>query len=139
MPFVLIIIGTVLLISSVRNTYGATTPTGGPGLAKLVQGDFTGQANFLYWIIALLLIGAVGYVRSLRPISVAFLALIIIVLFLKKGNPSGVGGGFFSQFTAALGTTQQSAPQSVTTTLQQLYPSSPLGSLIPSYAPTVTF
>jgi hypothetical protein len=104
-PFVLITIGAVLLISSARNTLSNTQ---GTGLYQLLAGDFTGQSNFIFWFVAILLIGALGYVPKLKPLSTAFMALVILVLFLKKGNPAtGVGGGFFSQFTSALGTTQQ--------------------------------
>ena len=60
MPFALLIIGLVLLIASVRNT------TSGPtGLFALVQGEFTGPNNFLYWMTAILVIGFVGYIPKL--------------------------------------------------------------------------
>jgi len=105
MPFVLITIGVVLLISSARNTLSNTQNT---GLYQLLAGDFTGQNNFIFWFVSILLIGALGYIPKLKPLSTAFMGLVILVLFLKKGNPTtGAGGGFFSQFTSALGTTQQ--------------------------------
>jgi hypothetical protein len=109
MPFALLIFGAVLLISAAR---GTTTqgPNGGPGLFTLLEGDFTGQNNFIYWFLAILVIGAVGYIPKLKPVSVAFLTLVIMVLFLKKGNPSGAGGGFFSQILAGVGTTQSVTP-----------------------------
>jgi hypothetical protein len=110
MPFVLVIIGTVLLVASVKNTYGLTTPAGTPGLGALLINDFTGANNFVFWFAAILIIGAIGYIDKLKPISNAFLFLVIIVLFLKQGNPSGIGGGFFSQFTSALQSTTQVTP-----------------------------
>ena len=98
MPFVLLIIGTVLLISAARNTQA--------GLFTLLQGDFTGTNNFIYWMTAILIIGAIGYIPKLKPISVAFMTLIIIVLVVKKGNSENVpGGGLFQQFTNALAST----------------------------------
>lgn len=106
MPFALVIVGTVLLIASIKNTYGQTTPAGGPGLGALLTNDFTGQNNFVFWFAAILIIGAVGYIPKLKPISNAFLILVVIVLVLKRGNPSGVGGGFFQQFTTGLQSTQ---------------------------------
>lgn len=112
MPFALVIIGTVLLIASIKNTYGLTTPGGTPGLGALLTGDFTGPNNFVFWFAAILLIGAIGYIDKLKPISNAFLILVIVVLVLKQGNPSGVGGGVFSQFTAALQTTTTAQPSS---------------------------
>jgi hypothetical protein len=109
MPFALLIIGAVLLISAARGTTN-TGPNGAPGLFALLESDFTGSDNFIFWLVAILIIGAVGYIPKLRPISVAFLTLVIIVLFLTKGNPSGVGGGFFAQFTSAIGGTQSVNP-----------------------------
>jgi len=103
MPFALIIIGTVLLISSAKNTQSQ--------LYALLAGDFTGPNNFIYWMVSILIIGAVGYIPKLKPLSVGFMTLVIIVLFLKRGNPQGVGGGVFQQFTQALGTTQTATPQ----------------------------
>lgn len=118
MPFVLVIIGSVLLITSIKNTYGTKTPQGSPGLGGLLQGDFTGASNFTYWIFALLIIGSIGYIPKLKPISSGLLVLVILVLVLKKGNPEGVGGGFFAQLTQQLGTTTtaQPAPSTAATT-----------------------
>jgi hypothetical protein len=98
MPFVLLIAGATLLIVAVRNTQD--------DLFSLLKGDFTGPNNFVYWVFSLLVIGALGYIPKLKPISIAFLSLVILVLFLTKGNPQGVGGGFFNQLTAGLNTTQ---------------------------------
>src|SRR5579864_8413353 len=108
MAFVLIIVGIVLLITSVRNT--VTTQGNTPGLFTLLQGDFTGPDNFIFWLVSILVIGAVGYIPKLKPLSVGFMTLVIIVLFLKRGNPSGAGGGFFSQILAGLNTTQTATP-----------------------------
>lgn len=94
MPFALLIIGLVLLVAGARGKQN--------DLFSLVAGDFTGANNFLFWFVSILAIGAIGYIPKLKPLSTAFLVLVILVLFLTKGNPSGVGGGFFSQFTAAL-------------------------------------
>ncbi len=83
MPFVIIIIGLMLLITAYRNTQDE--------FFALIKGDFTGQQNFLIWVLALGAIGAVGYIRPLKPISTAFLVLVILVLFLSNG-------GFFAKF-----------------------------------------
>lgn len=99
MPFALVIIGLTLLVASVRNTQ-SVGPNGGPGLFGLVQGDFTGPNNFVYWFLAMIIIGAIGYVPKLKAFSNAMLALVIVVLFLKKGT------GFFAQFQKAISTTQ---------------------------------
>lgn len=107
MSFALLIIGITLVVAAVRNTQGA--------LITLVSGDFQGPGNFLYWIVALLLIGALGYIPKLKPVSDGFLVLIILALVLSKGNPSkNVSGGFFKQLTDALSSTKSTSPVSVT-------------------------
>lgn len=100
MPFALAIIGVVLLVASVRNTQS--------DLYTLVKGDFTGKNNFIYWTLAILFIGSFGYVPKLKPISVGFLTLVVIVLILARGNPdpTKIGGGFFQKFMDAIGGTQ---------------------------------
>jgi membrane-bound acyltransferase YfiQ involved in biofilm formation len=87
MPFVFIIIGLTLLISGVRDTQDA--------LFTLLQNDFQGQQSFIPWIVAILIIGMLGYIETIKPISRSFLVLLILVLFLSNG-------GFFSKFSAAL-------------------------------------
>jgi hypothetical protein len=95
MAFALLIIGLALVIVTVRNTQDTFT--------KRVGNDFTGPGNFLYWIVAIMIIGAIGYVPKAKPVSDLFLVLVLLVLFLKKGNPNfNSSGGFFTQFTNAL-------------------------------------
>lgn len=97
MPFALLIIGAMLLISSVKGTTD--------DLFALVVDDFTGPQNFIYWMVAILLIGAVGYIPKLKPISVSLLGLVVLVLFVARGDPTKASGGFFEKFTAGLGAT----------------------------------
>jgi hypothetical protein len=76
--------------------------------AALVAGDFSGPGNFLYWIVALAIVGAIGYLPKAKPISNLFIVLILLVLILNRGNPkTGAGGGVFQQLQAALGTSKQ--------------------------------
>lgn len=88
MAFVFLIVGVVLVISGVNNTQGQ--------LWTQVQKDFSpsqqqsGQHSFLAWLIAILIIGAMGYIDELKELSRAFLVLVIVVLFLSNN-------GFFSQ------------------------------------------
>jgi hypothetical protein len=116
MPFALLIIGAVLLIAAVRGQQDV--------LFGLLKNDFTGQSNFIFWMAAILVIGAIGYIPKVKPISIAMLALVVIVLFLKKGDPSGLGGGVFAQFTSGLASTQTAATASGGGTV-----ASPLGNL----------
>ena len=92
----------LLLIAAIRGTQG--------DLFALLASDFTGKNNFIYWLAAMLAIGAIGYIPKAKPVSVALLTLVVLVLFLKKGNADGVGGGFFAQLTSGLATTQTATP-----------------------------
>ncbi len=96
MPFVLIIIGVVLLIAAVRDKQQV--------LFYLLAHDFTGDNNFIYWFISILIIGAIGYIPKLKPVSDGFLILVILVLFLRKGT------GFFDAFQRQIGGTETSKP-----------------------------
>jgi len=107
MPFALIIVGAAFLVAGVRNTQST--------LFGLVRAEFTGPNNFIFWVISILIIGAVGYIPKLKALSDGFLALVILVLILTRGNPNAVGGGFFQQFTRQIGTTTTApAPTGVT-------------------------
>lgn len=105
MPFALLIIGVVLLVAGIRNTQCI--------LFAEVEGDFTGTNNFFYWFLAIMIIGALGYVPKLKPISTALLVLVIVVLFLHKG----ANGGFFQQLTA--GFSSDTSTSTAATTLAQ--------------------
>ena len=98
MSFALLLIGIVLLVAAVRGTQDQ--------LVFLLKADFTGPANFGYWVVVLLVLGAIGYIERLKPLSDGLLVLLILVLFLTRGRPGAAGGGFFEKFAAALKTTQ---------------------------------
>jgi hypothetical protein len=103
-----ILIGVVLVIVAIRNSYRQF----GAQLAS----DFTGPDNFWYWIAAVAIIGAIGYVPYLRTPSRILLALILVVFLLKNGT------GFFSNLQTALA----SAPQPSQTTTDQIPQSIPV-------------
>jgi hypothetical protein len=116
MPFALIFIGLILVVTGIRDTYQQ--------LGSLVYGDFTGQrggAGFIMFFIAIAAVGALGAIPEARKFSHYFMALILISLLLHnsqffsklvnaaKGagkttpvNTSGTatGGGAFSMFGA---------------------------------------
>ncbi len=94
MPFAFLIVGAAFLIAGVRGKDDE--------LLSLLKGDFTGSPNFVAWLFALLVVGAIGYIETLKPISRAFLALIIVVMFLSNG-------GFFSKLTTQLKPTRSVA------------------------------
>lgn len=100
MPFALLVVGITLLTAGVRGTQGT--------LFSLIQGDFSGSDNFVYWFVAIILVGLLGYVPKLKYLSWAFLALILVVLLLSHN-------GFFGKLTSALGTTNTSQQQNAVT------------------------
>jgi putative exporter of polyketide antibiotics len=91
MPFALLIIGIVLIVAATRNTQD--------NLFTLVKGDFTGPNNFLYWVVAIVAIGMLGYIPRLKPFSTAFLVLIGVVILLSHK-------GFFAQFQEQISSTE---------------------------------
>lgn len=111
MAIVLIAVGLALLISAVRGTLTNSavpwSPKGwqGPGLLTLFFDDFVGPGNMFVWILALGLVGAVGYAKPLRPVSDAFLVLIIVVLIISAKSAAGVN--FFSALTQQVLNTQR--------------------------------
>lgn len=84
MPFVFLILGVVLLIIAIQGTHAQ--------FFSLLKSEFTGSNNFLVWIAALAIIGALGFIRPIRPIALGMMGLILLVIILKNG------GGFFAQF-----------------------------------------
>jgi len=92
MPLAFLIIGIVFLIAAVRGEHKK--------FFKLLKEDFTGPDNFIKWGLAIFLIGAVGYYRPLKPVSAAFMTLLVIVLFLSHK-------GFFNQFMSQIGATEK--------------------------------
>lgn len=93
MPYALLLIGAVLLVAGLRNTYSE--------LWALVKGDFTQQGGFLTWVAAIAVVGGMGYIPKLRSLSIAFMTLLLLVLVLSNGGvfakltdfiKSGAGG-----------------------------------------------
>lgn len=76
MPFVLLLFGTILFVAGINNQQS--------NLWTLVKGDFTGSNNFGIWIAAIAVVGGVGYIKSLRTLSVAFMTLLLLVLVLSN-------------------------------------------------------
>jgi hypothetical protein len=73
MPFVLVIIGAILIIAAVRNTHGE--------LAAALETDIPGYAK---WAAALFGVGAIGWIPGFQGISRMLLALVVVVLVLTN-------------------------------------------------------
>lgn len=87
MPFALVIIGLLMIITGINDTYSQF----GAQLGK----DFSGSKSFLVWVLALGVVGALGYIKDLRQFSHYFMALILISMILANK-------GVFGQLQAAL-------------------------------------
>lgn len=87
MPFLLTVAGLMMIISGAQNTYRQ--------LGAQLRKDFTGPANFTWWLASLGGVGAVGYIPKLRPVALGFMTLIVVVLVLAAK-------GLFAKATAAL-------------------------------------
>lgn len=112
MPFALLIIGLVVLVAGARGQSS--------NLLQLVDEDFLSEGGYIPWAISILGIGAVGYIPKMKPISDAFILLVIIVLILANK-------GFFANFQTAIasfgsgsdtlaGSTQTSSSSGTTST-----------------------
>jgi hypothetical protein len=97
MPLALILVGVLFLTASVRGNK-CDGQQCSDLLFTTLKDDFTGPNNFIYWGIALWIIGATGYYKPLKPLSNAFLGLVILVLFISNR-------GFFSKFMEQIQTT----------------------------------
>lgn len=103
MPFFFIIVGLVMVISAVRGTHTE--------LLCLLRNDFRGHNNFVYWTFAILVLGALGYIKTIQPATRMFMALIVVVLFLKN---EGVFQKFQEAISGATGSTLPSATSTAT-------------------------
>lgn len=90
MPFALVTVGIILIVVGFQNTYQA--------FGSQVVKDFSGPQSFFWWIVALGVIGAIGYVKELQGFSRAFMALIIVVIFLSNNK----NGNIFAKFNSAI-------------------------------------
>lgn len=85
MPFVLIIVGLVLIIVGARAKAGV--------LFNLVSDDVK---TFVPYAAVIIAVGSAGYFSKLRPVANAFLLLVVISLFIGSGRQ------FFENFSTSL-------------------------------------
>ncbi len=95
MPIALLIVGALFLIAAVRGKEQTDK------LFGLLKDDFTGPNNFILWAVGIWMVGAIGYYKPLKPLSVAFMTLVIIVILLAQK-------GFFEKFMDQIGSTTYS-------------------------------
>ena len=75
MPFVLLIVGAILILTAYRNSYG--------DLATALETDVPGFAK---WALALAVVGGLGWVPGMQTISRWLLALVIVAIVLSNKN-----------------------------------------------------
>lgn len=107
MPILLGVTGLVLIIAGVRDRI----IVGNPSLMSLLQQDFSGPDPFWKWFAAIFLIGAIGYIPNLAPLSRAFLVLVIAVFLLSNGGVFSKLENIFANNQNELDTLQQHLQQ----------------------------
>lgn len=100
MPFALVFVGVVMLVAGVRAKQDE--------LYTAVKGDVSGSGSYVGWMVSILFIGALGYIEAIRPISRAFLVLLVIVLMLRNG-------GFWQKFNEQVFSSQPKTDTTVST------------------------
>ena len=104
MPFVLMFIGLLLTVVAVRDNQSALYDQ----LAK----DFTGPGNFTVWIVAIVAIGSLGYVKTLKT-PVDLLLGLMLIGFIAS-NASGFTNllpGIQNAFSSISGGSSTGSPQ----------------------------
>lgn len=91
MPLFILFVGILLTVVGINGKI--------PEFVGLVKDDFRPAGNiagFHIWILAIFVVGSLGYIRSFKPVANAFLALLIIVMLLSNK-------GFFVNLKKGLG------------------------------------
>lgn len=78
MPFALLIIGLIFIVTGVKGTTGA--------MSRQLAKDFTGSGNFLYWFAAIGSVGALGAIPSFKNFSRVFMTLILVAMVIRNGG-----------------------------------------------------
>lgn len=86
MPFAIIILALVLIVAGFKGTVGS--------LFGLVEQTF---AQIVVPFVAILIIGAMGYIPQLKRLSDAFLALVLLAMFLSNSK-----NGLIAKFQSAI-------------------------------------
>lgn len=97
MPFALLFVGMILIITGFQNTYKQ--------FGTMVAGDFSGNQSFLYWLASIGVVGSVGYIKGAESFSRAFMALILIAMIVNNK-------GLFANLQSAIvaGSTSETNP-----------------------------
>jgi hypothetical protein len=98
MPILLIGTGLVFILTGTKGSPSA--------LYAAFQNDFTGPDNYIYWMLSIVTLGAVGYIPDLKNLSRLFIVLVVLMLLLHNG-------GFFTKLQAFIASNSTPARQGV--------------------------
>jgi hypothetical protein len=75
MPYILLIVGVVLFLAALRGTHKE--------LGNLLVEDIFDR-QFMAWLTIIFGLGFAGYIKELRPLSIAFMSLVLIVYIISQ-------------------------------------------------------
>lgn len=87
MAWTFLLIGTLLIVTAWKKRQDE--------LFRLLKDDFSGDGNFFYWVLAIIILVALGTFKPVKPVSDAFLGLVLLVIVLA---PYRNGRDLFSEF-----------------------------------------
>lgn len=88
MPIAFLFIGAIFIVAAIRGTHKE--------LFEIMRDDFFGSPSFFSWGLAFVFIGLMGFNKTFKPVSDAFLVLLFVVIFLRSGE------GFFDKLTTQI-------------------------------------
>jgi hypothetical protein len=91
MPFVLLFLGIGLLVIAVRGTQGTAL--------QLLESEFTGKGSFAVWVIAIVILASIGYIKPLRPLADGFIVLLLVAIVIAAQKS---GKNLFASFNDQL-------------------------------------
>lgn len=78
MGFLFLFVGVLIAITAYHGTQSQ--------LWTLVVNDLTGTGSFIWWVVAIAIIGGLGYIKPLRTAMEPLLVLVVVSLFLANGG-----------------------------------------------------
>lgn len=91
MPYAFAFIGLILVVAGLNNKLG--------DMVDILKSDLVGTNSFIYWLVAIFVIGAIGTIKPLKPVSTGLLVLVVLVLILANGQN---GRGLFAQLKSQI-------------------------------------
>lgn len=86
-------------------------------LFSVLKDDFTGSNNFVYWVLAVILVVAVGNIKQLKRVSDAFLVLLVIVIVVSQYKYNkDLLGSFIEQIKRGTSGSNKLEPVTITLT-----------------------